>query len=706
MDLETAQTTTTAKLPILKQAQTTTNADGTSTTLIPGPVTTEEKVQKKNDVKARSMLLMTLPNEHIMTFNQYKDAKTLFATIQIRFYGNEATKKTQKTLLKQMYENFSAPSTESLDSNFNSLRKIVSQLAILGENISQELNLNFLRSLPSEWNTHVVVWRNKHDLDTMSFIDLYNNFKIVEQDVKGTTCSSSSSQNMAFVSSPNNTNKVNTAYGVSTANTQISPASTQVSTDRNQASTANLSDATIYAFLASQPNGKITINGSDTAAYDKSKVECFNCHKFGYFTKECRQPMNQDSRNRNQDSSRRTVNVEETASKALVTVDGVEFNKSKFNLATYKRGLASVEEQLVFYKMNDQNEGISFVQEDTEIQGSYGYDTGINTASTSITTASINISTAEHVTTVSASVTTAGVSVSTAEPSTPLITTTTTLIEDEDLIIAQTLMKMRTNETASRPTVPPQQQIDLKDKGKGNGKKAESSGKEAVSKKRTEEELDQESSKRQKTSESSKLAEEPRDKEADELSQKELQQMMIIVPVQGMNVEALQTKYPIINREIYTKGTRKYWKIIRVRNYTKGRIVGFKRLLSAVEVTAADMEVTTGLDRKSTSGVCTFMGYWLTSWFSKKQTALAIFTTEAEYVSVEKACQQALWMKQALVDYDIKLADLPILCDNNGAIDLYHRFHVFTLAGCILQMESAEPTASCHTPSVEKHEMR
>ncbi|GKB69029.1 hypothetical protein Tco_0930441, partial [Tanacetum coccineum] len=55
-------------------AQTTTNADGTSTSLIPGPVTTKEKVQKKNDVKERSMLLMTLPNEHLMTFNQYKDA--------------------------------------------------------------------------------------------------------------------------------------------------------------------------------------------------------------------------------------------------------------------------------------------------------------------------------------------------------------------------------------------------------------------------------------------------------------------------------------------------------------------------------------------------------------------------------------------------------------------------------------------------------
>ncbi|GKC57882.1 retrovirus-related pol polyprotein from transposon TNT 1-94 [Tanacetum coccineum] len=76
------------------------------------------------------------------------------------------------------------------------------------------------------------------------------------------------------------------------------------------------------------------------------------------------------------------------------------------------------------------------------------------------------------------------------------------------------------------------------------------------------------------------------------------------------------------------------------------------------------------VDRKITSGVCTFVGYCLTSWFLKKQTALAISTTEAEYVFAGKACQQALWMKQALVDYDVKLNDVPVLCDNKGAIDL------------------------------------
>ncbi|GJY44829.1 hypothetical protein Tco_0433042 [Tanacetum coccineum] len=76
------------------------------------------------------------------------------------------------------------------------------------------------------------------------------------------------------------------------------------------------------------------------------------------------------------------------------------------------------------------------------------------------------------------------------------------------------------------------------------------------------------------------------------------------------------------------------------------------------------------VDQKSTSGICTFMGCCLTSWLAKKQTALAISTIEAEYVSAGKACQQALWMKQALIDYDIRLDDISILCDNKGAIYL------------------------------------
>ncbi|GKA40497.1 hypothetical protein Tco_0733090 [Tanacetum coccineum] len=114
------------------------------------PSTAEEKICKKNDVKARSLLLMALPNEHQLTFNQYVDAQSMFAAIKARFGGNEATKRTQKALLKQQYENFNASSSESLDSIFNRLQKLVSRLAILGVVTPEDLNVKFLRILPSK----------------------------------------------------------------------------------------------------------------------------------------------------------------------------------------------------------------------------------------------------------------------------------------------------------------------------------------------------------------------------------------------------------------------------------------------------------------------------------------------------------------------------------------------------------------------------
>ncbi|GJV23124.1 putative ribonuclease H-like domain-containing protein [Tanacetum coccineum] len=109
-------------------------------------------------------------------------------------------KKIQKALLKQQYENFSASSSESLDSIFNRLQKLVSRLAILGVvTPPEDLNVKFLKSLPSEYDTHVVVWMNKPDFDTMSLDDLYNNFKIVEQKVKKFAGAINDDKNLTFV---------------------------------------------------------------------------------------------------------------------------------------------------------------------------------------------------------------------------------------------------------------------------------------------------------------------------------------------------------------------------------------------------------------------------------------------------------------------------------------------------------------------------
>nr|GFA11505.1 ribonuclease H-like domain-containing protein [Tanacetum cinerariifolium] len=147
--------------------------------------TVEQKLARKNELKARGTLFMALPDKHQLKFNSHKDAKSLMEAIEKRFGGNTKTKKVQKTLLKQQFENFSGSNSESLDQIHDMQQKLVSQLEIHGVSLSQEdVNLKFLRSLPSEWKTHTLIWRNKTYLEDKSLDDLFNSLKIYESEVK------------------------------------------------------------------------------------------------------------------------------------------------------------------------------------------------------------------------------------------------------------------------------------------------------------------------------------------------------------------------------------------------------------------------------------------------------------------------------------------------------------------------------------------
>ncbi|GKD23633.1 ribonuclease H-like domain-containing protein [Tanacetum coccineum] len=287
-----------------------------------------------------------------------------------------------------------------------------------------------------------MVKRNKPEIDTLSLDDLYNNLKIYELEVKGTSSSSTNTQNVAFVSSNSTSSTngaVNIALGATTARTQATPV--------NSTTIDNLSDAVICASVASQPNSlqldnedlqqihpndleemnlrwqmamltmrtrrlvknigrKFSVTGTETIGFDKSKLECYNCHKRGHFAREYRVPRNQENRNR--ENTRRVVPVETTTSNALMSCDGdcydmsdqaeegptnfalmaytsTSFNSevstdsncsssclenvkilkeqneqllkdlrtSKLNVITYKTGLESVEARLLVYKKNE-----------------------------------------------------------------------------------------------------------------------------------------------------------------------------------------------------------------------------------------------------------------------------------------------------------------------------------------------------------------
>ncbi|GJT47978.1 putative ribonuclease H-like domain-containing protein [Tanacetum coccineum] len=305
------------------------------------PTTAEEKLARKNELKARGTLLMALPNEHQLKFNSYKSAKSLMEAIEKRFGGNKESKKVQKTLLKQQYENFNGNSSEGLDQIYDRLQKLIN---------SRD------------------PWRNYFSIRFES--------EVIE-----------------------NINKaVKTAHGVSVANSKAN-ASTLPNVD-------SLSDAVIYSFFASQSNSSqldnkdlkridlddleemdlkwqmtmltmrarrflkktgrnLGVNGTDTISFDKTNVECYNCHRRGRFARECRAPKNQDNRNR--ETTRRTVPVEETTSNALVSYLNLhenyfkehydnltkDFNNSQLNVGAYKAGLESVEDRLDMYKKNE-----------------------------------------------------------------------------------------------------------------------------------------------------------------------------------------------------------------------------------------------------------------------------------------------------------------------------------------------------------------
>nr|GEY03215.1 hypothetical protein [Tanacetum cinerariifolium] len=291
------------------------------------PTTAEEKLARKNKLKVRGTLLMALPNERQLKFNSYKNAKSLMEAIERRFKGNKKSK-----------------------------------------------------NLPSKWKTYTLIWKNKPELETLSMDDVHNNLKIYETKVKGSSSSIQNSQNVAFVSS-NSSGSTNQAYHSNFANTD------------------SLSDAVIYSFFTNQSNSlqldnkdlqqidaddleqmdlkwqmamltmrprrflkktgrKVGANDSETIGFDKTKVECYNFHKRGYFSKVCRAPRE----NRNKELVRRNVTVETTDANALVTQNGFGYDwcdqakdgPTNFALMAYtSSGLESVEARLDVYKKNE-----------------------------------------------------------------------------------------------------------------------------------------------------------------------------------------------------------------------------------------------------------------------------------------------------------------------------------------------------------------
>ncbi|GJY45097.1 putative ribonuclease H-like domain-containing protein [Tanacetum coccineum] len=244
-------------------------------------------LSRERERKARTTLLMALPENHLAKFHKMTDAKEMWEAVKSRFGGNDESKKMQKYILKQQFEGFYVSNSKGLHKGYD-------------------------RSLPSAWYQVSLITRTKPGVDSLNFDDLYNNLRVFEYDVKGSTASSSNMQNVAFVSE--NTSSTNDLHEFDLEEIDL----------KWQVAMISMRMKKFYK----KTGRKLQFDAKEPVGFDKTKVECYSCHKTGNFARECRSKGNQDSRrrdawntrNKEKDNGRRFGKQED--SKALVTLDG------------------------------------------------------------------------------------------------------------------------------------------------------------------------------------------------------------------------------------------------------------------------------------------------------------------------------------------------------------------------------------------------
>nr|GEV32107.1 ribonuclease H-like domain-containing protein [Tanacetum cinerariifolium] len=267
------------------------------------------------------------------------DAKEMWEAIKSRFGGNDESKKMQKYLLKQHFEE------------------------IHGDGVSHEdVNRKFLRSLPSSLSQVALIMRTKPGLDTLSFDDLYNNLRVFECDVKGTTASSSSNtQNVTFVSA-DNTSSTN----------DINDDDLEEMDLKWQVAVISMRIKKFYKRTCRN----IQFDARDTVGFDKTKVECFNCHKIWHFSRDCRAKGNQDSRGRygGSGSDNEVQSCSKTCAKSYARLKKLydeqrdKLGDASVEITAYTLALKKVKAQLLCHQQNQlaYEQKIKFIKVDLD----------------------------------------------------------------------------------------------------------------------------------------------------------------------------------------------------------------------------------------------------------------------------------------------------------------------------------------------------
>ncbi|GJS95314.1 ribonuclease H-like domain-containing protein [Tanacetum coccineum] len=220
----------------------------------PVPKTAKQLPARRNQERIKSILLLAIPDEYLFKFHNVPDAKSLWAALKSRFGGNEESKKMQKNVLKHQFENFVTASNETLDKAYDRFQKLI-------------------------------------NIDEIDIDDLYNNLRVYEDEMKKSSTFSSNTQNLAFLSSKNtnSTNEISTASG-----------------DFGQMDGDDLEELDLRWQLAmftvrvkkfiQRTRRNMDFKEKRHVSLDKSKIECYNCHRKGHFARECRSGRSQGRR--------------------------------------------------------------------------------------------------------------------------------------------------------------------------------------------------------------------------------------------------------------------------------------------------------------------------------------------------------------------------------------------------------------------------